>query len=208
MPAPSTPQTIPDVTEDIETCSGSGLGRSRDNGIFDQIRANDAVYFCFGSSLPKGVRNSATSGSSAPRSPRYKAVLSPVVLTSELTGAREARVRSARQHSGTRVEGPVDPHAAQHGVEKRRCNYRDPGRPLAPCSSSCGQTLRSLCTPYSLYVFQPKSRISSTDQAPSSAPPSEFHRPRAPAWCMLRRARTDPNANPGHTATYRTDRFW
>jgi leucyl/phenylalanyl-tRNA---protein transferase len=49
MPAPSTPQTIPDVTEDIETGSGSGLGRSRDNGIFDQMRANDAVYFCFGS---------------------------------------------------------------------------------------------------------------------------------------------------------------
>ena len=46
MPAPSAPQTIPDVTEDIETGSGSGLGRSRDNGIFDQIRANDAVYFC------------------------------------------------------------------------------------------------------------------------------------------------------------------
>jgi hypothetical protein len=43
MPAPSTPQTIPDVTEDIETGSGSGLGRSRDNGIFDQIGANDAV---------------------------------------------------------------------------------------------------------------------------------------------------------------------
>lgn len=49
MPAPSTPQTIPDVTEDIETGSGSGLGRSRDNGKFDQMRANDAVYFCFGS---------------------------------------------------------------------------------------------------------------------------------------------------------------
>ena len=51
MPAPSTPQTIPDVTEDIETgsSSGSGLGRSRDNGLFDQMRVNDAVYFCFGS---------------------------------------------------------------------------------------------------------------------------------------------------------------
>lgn len=48
MPAPSTPQTIPDVTEDIETGSGSGLRRSWNNGIFDQIRANDAVYFCFG----------------------------------------------------------------------------------------------------------------------------------------------------------------
>lgn len=47
MPAPSTPQIIPDVTEDGET--GSGLGRSRDNGIFDQIRANDAVCFCVGS---------------------------------------------------------------------------------------------------------------------------------------------------------------
>ncbi|MBX3328541.1 MAG: hypothetical protein KF682_21885 [Nitrospira sp.] len=47
MPAPSTPQTIPDVTEDSET--GSGLGKSRDNGIFDQIRADGAVYFCFGS---------------------------------------------------------------------------------------------------------------------------------------------------------------
>ncbi len=46
MPAPSTPQTIPDVTEDIEL--GSGLGSSRDNGIFDQIRANEALYFCFG----------------------------------------------------------------------------------------------------------------------------------------------------------------
>jgi len=57
MPAPSTPQTIPDVTEGIETGSGSGLGRSRDNGIFDQIRANDAVYFCFGSSFAcKGIR--------------------------------------------------------------------------------------------------------------------------------------------------------
>lgn len=49
MPAPSTPQTIPDVTEDSETGSGSGLGRSRDKGIFDQLRANDAEYFCFGS---------------------------------------------------------------------------------------------------------------------------------------------------------------
>lgn len=49
MPALSTPQTIPDVTKDSETGSGSGLGRNRDNGIFDQIRANDAVYFCFGS---------------------------------------------------------------------------------------------------------------------------------------------------------------
>jgi hypothetical protein len=46
MPAPSAPQTIPDVTEDIET--GSGLGRSRDNGLFDQMRANDAVYVCCG----------------------------------------------------------------------------------------------------------------------------------------------------------------
>jgi len=43
MPAPSTPQTLPDVTEDIETGSGSGLGSSRDNGIFDQITANEAV---------------------------------------------------------------------------------------------------------------------------------------------------------------------
>lgn len=41
------PRTIPDVTEDSET--GSGLRSSRDNGIFDQIRANDAVGFCFGS---------------------------------------------------------------------------------------------------------------------------------------------------------------
>ncbi|MBS0154214.1 MAG: hypothetical protein JSS38_06460 [Nitrospira sp.] len=49
MPAPSTPQTIPDVTEDSETGSGSGLGSSRDKGIFDQMRANDAEYFCFGS---------------------------------------------------------------------------------------------------------------------------------------------------------------
>jgi len=55
MPAPSTPQTIPDVTEDIETGSGSGLGRSRDNGIFDQMRANDAVYFCFGSRVCENV---------------------------------------------------------------------------------------------------------------------------------------------------------
>jgi hypothetical protein len=51
MPAPSTPHIIPDVTEDIETGSGSGLRGSRDNGIFDQMRANDAVYFCFGSRL-------------------------------------------------------------------------------------------------------------------------------------------------------------
>lgn len=43
MPVPSTPQTIPDVTEDSETGSGSGLGSSRDNGTFDQMRANDAV---------------------------------------------------------------------------------------------------------------------------------------------------------------------
>jgi len=49
MPAPSTPHTILDVTEDIETGSGSGLGRSRDNGLFDQMRTNDAVYFCLGS---------------------------------------------------------------------------------------------------------------------------------------------------------------
>lgn len=56
MPAPSTPQTIPDVTEDIETGSGSGLGRSRDNEIFDHIRANDAVYFCFGSRTAIGQK--------------------------------------------------------------------------------------------------------------------------------------------------------
>jgi hypothetical protein len=41
MSAPSTLYTIPDVTEDIET--GSGLGRIRDSGVFDQMRANDAV---------------------------------------------------------------------------------------------------------------------------------------------------------------------
>lgn len=43
MPAPSTPQTILDVTEDLETGGDSGLGRSRDHGIFDQIGASDAV---------------------------------------------------------------------------------------------------------------------------------------------------------------------
>jgi len=69
MPAPSTPQTIPDVTEDIETGSGSGLGRSRDNGKFDQMRANDAVYFCFG--LDGDGRRSAKCGSSATRSHRH-----------------------------------------------------------------------------------------------------------------------------------------
>lgn len=84
MPAPSTPQAIPDVTEDSETGSGSGLGKSRDNGIFDQMRANDAVYCCFGSD--SDGRRTAKCGSSAPRSHRDKAVLSPVVLTTKVTG--------------------------------------------------------------------------------------------------------------------------
>lgn len=30
------------------------MGSSRENGIFDQIRANDAMYFCFGSKTAIG----------------------------------------------------------------------------------------------------------------------------------------------------------
>jgi hypothetical protein len=99
MPAPSTLQTIPDVTEDIETGSGSGLGSSRDNGIFDQIRANDGVYFGFGSETDG--RRTAKGGCSATRSYRHKAVLSPV---------------AKRRPSAALLNGPLDGLVGRHST--------------------------------------------------------------------------------------------